>query len=723
MASTAMSAAANSFSVVGLADAVFRLGLGIFDTLSKMKRAPQEVTELLDSVRDFQAIIARTRIFLSELESSGHPKKNAIIPPIKVVLSQGQHELFMLKIKTDNMTQTTPSGVLTSFMARTAWVLGQREISKSSLRIQNLRRDLDTELTLAGRYSDVAVCTEMQILRNNLTEMRSTLEVEFSTIQNHSRCLVDTVRVHQDAIFAKFLRTLDDRDAKLEQKQIADPSFVYFGTNPESIPLPLQILRMHTAGVLLPIGISLTVTKQIQNRLELLLAESYDVSAKLIRSSQAEDSARIHGLPNDKSAWSSHEQFNSFPHHICEVCGFNSHESDMGTITVRILRQKPAYASANGFSTLQLLFLPRPEFSSIGIAGLSVKMWPFSNCDIAPHVFTWNVMPWDSEAFFKVKKNDVYGLRELFGRKQSCPFDTDSFGNSLLFLAILFESIDVFDFLIGQGAAKHESGRIPLSSFLLVGMSYASSPTKFPVVQRMVASALAHGADFDEAHGFLALLGKLYGNSTTPVEPTPLLSKFCEFLIHLETAATSFLDEGCLVLDKSSPASNYFHEHPELSSLLDKLGIRLRFQHQRRGPLDSRPEEPAKNQFGLLYLAATPAWKHTMGLPELLNLGLHTERAIDGETGQLRRYAKRSLACQFIWREFRQAHGVQNNELVFTGEKSAQMLWKDIDARCQERPFRRFIKTNPMWSPESVLSRTQDLRRVWHYSEDALGLF
>lgn len=151
MSSDVTSATANAFSVVGLADVVFRLGLSIFDTLSKIKRAPQEVIELLDSLKAFQAVIARTRIFLSEIEPTDHPKKNIIITSIKAVLSQSERELSLVKQRAIPVTQTTSCGALTSFMARTTWVLGQREIAMSSRRLQNLRRDLDTELALAGR--------------------------------------------------------------------------------------------------------------------------------------------------------------------------------------------------------------------------------------------------------------------------------------------------------------------------------------------------------------------------------------------------------------------------------------------------------------------------------------------------------------------------------------------------------------------------------------------
>lgn len=544
----------------------------------------------------------------------------------------------------------------------------------------------------------------MKTLRRRLSEIRSTLEVEFSTIQNSSRQFADSVKSHQDTICARLVRKIDDDYAP---KRL-DPSFIYFGTKPESITLPLQLLRIQTAELLLPLGLNLDFVQMVQDRIDLLLAESHDVSSKILRGSCKERPLLSPGSSGNTSTLPTRSQCNGCYQSAWRCYSFSRYENIMGTFTVRIIRDGSAKTPASSISTIQLFFLPKQGVSSIGIAALLVKIWPYACCQIPPHVCSWNVVPWNSEVFFKVKENDAHGLRELFHKQEASPFDMDSLGNSMLFLAILFESVDVFDLLISQGAAEHEIGAVPLSSFLLVGITYANRPADFLVLRQMIATAVAYGSNLDEAHGLLAVLERLFVSKAFPTQPSPIQAKLFEFLLHLETDSTSFVDDGCMIVRKESSASTFFQNNRGLSDVLPTLGIRLSFQQ------DVGHGGSTQEQFGLRYLKGTDNMRHTLGLPELLSFGLHTMYAINTETRKLRSYAEKSLLRLIVWKEFREAAGLRSDELTFTNGTPANKLWGDLDAKCGERPFRRFLRTTPVWSPESVLSNSHNLRETWH---------
>lgn len=79
--SEAFSTVANSFSVLGLADTVFKYGREVYETLVKIQHAPKQIKQLLEEIKDVEDHISRIRIFLGDLEQSLLPQNSKNVIP------------------------------------------------------------------------------------------------------------------------------------------------------------------------------------------------------------------------------------------------------------------------------------------------------------------------------------------------------------------------------------------------------------------------------------------------------------------------------------------------------------------------------------------------------------------------------------------------------------------------------------------------------------------
>ena len=83
-----LSAAANAFAVVGLADVVFRAGTQLYDVLNRARAASKSIPQLLSTLKCLTAIIAEVRAFAKEFEQSPFAleDKQTLLPELETIL-------------------------------------------------------------------------------------------------------------------------------------------------------------------------------------------------------------------------------------------------------------------------------------------------------------------------------------------------------------------------------------------------------------------------------------------------------------------------------------------------------------------------------------------------------------------------------------------------------------------------------------------------------------
>ncbi|KAL1637438.1 hypothetical protein SLS56_000576 [Neofusicoccum ribis] len=181
--SDAFSTVANAFSVVGLADIVFKYGREVCETLVRIHNAPKEIQELLGEVKDVEDHVVRTRIFLVDFERSTLSKSNKqTIPAIRKLLARCQIEFDFILKSVKETTVTATDGWFGRFSKSTRWVWNEQDIALSRRRLGRLREELDSTLTLAGRESDIAIHTEMTNVHADVAQMSADSNAAFADL-------------------------------------------------------------------------------------------------------------------------------------------------------------------------------------------------------------------------------------------------------------------------------------------------------------------------------------------------------------------------------------------------------------------------------------------------------------------------------------------------------------------------------------------------------------
>lgn len=146
------STVANAFSVVGLADIVFKYGREVVETLVKIHDAPKDVGQLLTEVKDVEARIGRIRIVTSDFAQSSLPQKDKdVIPAIEALLLRCQQEFILIQKSIKEASILATDGLFGKFRKSARWVWNEQKVAASSREMARLSRELDSILLLTGR--------------------------------------------------------------------------------------------------------------------------------------------------------------------------------------------------------------------------------------------------------------------------------------------------------------------------------------------------------------------------------------------------------------------------------------------------------------------------------------------------------------------------------------------------------------------------------------------
>jgi hypothetical protein len=150
----AFSTAANAFSVVGLADVVFRLGVDTASLYSRFRNASKDIASLVDEIKAFVEIIAQIRVYLDEYRQSPYAQSDgqSLMLQLSKILSDCEKELRDIQQLANKHKREPNDGLAMQMMKSWGWTLQNKQVSECCKRIRLLNTNLQTILIFIGRY-------------------------------------------------------------------------------------------------------------------------------------------------------------------------------------------------------------------------------------------------------------------------------------------------------------------------------------------------------------------------------------------------------------------------------------------------------------------------------------------------------------------------------------------------------------------------------------------
>jgi hypothetical protein len=147
------SVAANAFSVVGLADVVFRLGVDTAGLYSRYRNASSDIDSLVDEIQAFVASLAQIRVYLDEYHQSTYAQGDGqtLPPQFSQTLSDCEKELRDLQHLANKNKNELHDGLAVQMMKSWRWASQHEHVSKCRKRIRHHNINLQTILVLIGR--------------------------------------------------------------------------------------------------------------------------------------------------------------------------------------------------------------------------------------------------------------------------------------------------------------------------------------------------------------------------------------------------------------------------------------------------------------------------------------------------------------------------------------------------------------------------------------------
>ena len=145
-----ISAAANIFAVVGVADATYRYGTVLYDLFSKIKNAPASATQLLISLQNLVSVLAQVRSLLVDIFNSSFSIDDRAITTLNSILKQCEADLNQLQIQAAKVKSVNSSQGWFNRVYRN-WALNEQEILRVTQQLEAHKTNLIAALAVLGR--------------------------------------------------------------------------------------------------------------------------------------------------------------------------------------------------------------------------------------------------------------------------------------------------------------------------------------------------------------------------------------------------------------------------------------------------------------------------------------------------------------------------------------------------------------------------------------------
>ncbi|KAH7062614.1 hypothetical protein B0J12DRAFT_645935 [Macrophomina phaseolina] len=550
------SVAANSFSVVGLADVVFRCGKQVYEAVAKMQQVSADVEQLLTEVKDLEETVVRINMFSNDLDQAKLPQRDKrIVGNINGLLARVHQEFVLIRDKASGWQTYQAKGFFGRFSGNAKWVWSQQDITLACRRLKKLRENLDSVVSLAGSHIELNVLDSVHSVQKAMAVNQSDVKAEISSVNDRikdtntiiaggvqdmkknidssaerqlthlnelradttrAQILIESRSTHVEMMIEhkavesmnrlstlrsdvasnqeELITTLSNQVVQYAQMMddmkntiatmIASPGqsfFTFDGPSLLGVRHPLDLLWSEISSSLptpqFELGLHLTEpeVQWMQRQFHLLLADVCEQSARAHRGAAAgcntcfnnDATNKDHQFRNGEPTSGTTASQDGRPKGTEAVLEHSSKQTqdinkirrnDTGVLILRYQQWRNS-EGASGMSRestsfrLQFAFLPPPE-ARRGVSGIQTtfEMTQLEErVSVPPHIRTWNVVPWDAPVFRLVRLDDVKGLQNLFLTKKASPFDRNVYGDSLMYEAVEYESLEALRFLIDQG--------------------------------------------------------------------------------------------------------------------------------------------------------------------------------------------------------------------------------------------------------------------------------
>ena len=137
-----LSGPANIFSIVGLADVVYRASKDLHDTFRRMQGSQQACTTLSQSLKNISAIAAEITVLPSDTNHQ------SILSTIHDILTDCRQELEGLQAIGNSVKHASIDTWVTKLRKSSTWAFSEREISQALRRLE--QQKLSLAVALAG---------------------------------------------------------------------------------------------------------------------------------------------------------------------------------------------------------------------------------------------------------------------------------------------------------------------------------------------------------------------------------------------------------------------------------------------------------------------------------------------------------------------------------------------------------------------------------------------
>lgn len=236
-----LSTAANAFSVVGLADVVFRLGVNTADLYSRYRNASKDISSLVDELQAFVETVAQIRLYLDEYLQSPYTQADGQSLPLQLfkTLSDCETELQNLKQFAGENESRPDDGMAIQMMKRWRWASQQVHVLKSRERIRHLNMNIQTILVLIGRYllslisgvnfgneysqgcrkNEIVLRNELKSTRTDITAAGSSVQQTFHRLEGNLTKRQENTNIliqNQTALMSQLIKQFDEHHINME---------------------------------------------------------------------------------------------------------------------------------------------------------------------------------------------------------------------------------------------------------------------------------------------------------------------------------------------------------------------------------------------------------------------------------------------------------------------------------------------------------------------------
>ncbi|KAJ5493612.1 hypothetical protein N7463_009699 [Penicillium fimorum] len=457
---------ANIGAVIGLLDAVCRLGKETHRVVSAIKHAPEEIKRLSMELEEIDFLLLNIHQYCQRYQRQ-HPimvaESNSAISHLFTILQKLRLEYELTTEIVERNTDTPHAGRrqrLRSMGNKVKLVLAG-ELKATFKKLSRYKAQLSINLQVLAGFNDLAVHDSIRELSHALLPVKLGTKKKSATVKEDKHLLSEKASFQDYHRSSKYAQHQDSTSLE------PPPGWVLNEGSLDRATLPLMLLKPKIQEVLSLLTLynpgqaqlSNQDTNWIQQELESLLVLCHETAAVTLKMpSSTVKSGASHTMAT-KEYPKTISQYRAEKAHLvgktCEIATtkFLARESPAGNVSVRIQCIKNPDSGHTTVSDIMLLLTPNPAIHTngfvISLARLDQKL---QQLPIHRSISMYTVVDPDSPIFECIESNNIDHLQQLLESKKVTPDMRNTDNESLLSVAARHLRLEICELLINEGA-------------------------------------------------------------------------------------------------------------------------------------------------------------------------------------------------------------------------------------------------------------------------------